>query len=66
MTVFRDVRAYVPESENLNVEISWKAVDYTYIKELNPEIIVLQMQKIYDYTSPNLIDDALNKVVFQI
>ena len=61
MTVFRDVRAYVPESDNLDVEISWKAVDYTYIKELNPEIIVLQMQKVYDYTSPNLIDDAYDK-----
>jgi len=61
MTVFRDVRAYVPESENLNVEISWKAVDYTYIKDLNPEIIVLQMQKINDYTSSNLIEDAFDK-----
>ena len=59
-TVFRNVRAYVPESENLNVVISWKAVDYPYVNELNPEIIVLQTQKIKDYTSPNLIDDALD------
>ena len=61
MTAFRDVRVYVPEGENLKVEISWKAVDYTYIKELNPEIIVLWVQRIYDYTSPNLINDAYDK-----
>ena len=65
-TVFRDVRAYVPESENLNVVMSWKVVDYIYIEELNPELIVLQTQKINDYTKPNLIDSAQDKNQMQL
>jgi len=66
MTVFRDVRVYVPESDNLKVVMSWKVVDYNYIKELNPEIIVLQMQKIYDYTKPGLINTAQDKKQMQL
>ncbi len=66
MTVFRDIRAYVPESDNLKVVMSWKVVDYNYIKELNPEIIVLQMQKIYDYTKPGLINTAQDKKQMQL
>ena len=41
--------------------MSWKIIDYTYVEELNPEIIVLQMQKIYDFTSPNLIENAYDQ-----
>ena len=66
MTVFRDVRAYVPESDNLNVVMSWKVIDYEYVEELNPDIIVLQMQKIYDYTKPDLINSALDKKQMQL
>ena len=54
------------EYNGLEILKNLEVVDYNYIKELNPEIIVLQMQKIYDYTKPGLINSAQDKKQMQL
>jgi len=59
--VYRDVRAYVPSTPTREVSMNWGTVDYEYMENLNPDVIVLQQQKIDDYTKPNIVSTAQNK-----
>ncbi|MCJ7734945.1 MAG: hypothetical protein MUP11_10395 [Anaerolineales bacterium] len=61
ITVFRDVRAYVPSTPTREVIMNWEIVDYEYMERLNPDVIVLQQQKINDYTKPDIVNSAQDK-----
>ena len=56
--IYRDVRAYVPPSDRWQVEMKWGLVDYEYIQELNPDVVVLQQQRIKDYTLTDAVENA--------
>jgi hypothetical protein len=56
--IYRDVRAYVPVSDRWQVDMKWGLVDYEYIQQLNPDLVVLQVQRIKDYTLAENIEDA--------
>ena len=56
--IYRDVRAYVPPSDQWQVEMKWGLVDYEYIQELNPDLVVLQQQRIRDYTLQEAVENA--------
>ena len=56
--IYRDVRAYVPVSDRWQVEMKWGLVDYEYIQELNPDVVVLQQQRIKDYTLAENIEEC--------
>ena len=56
--IYRDVRAYVPLSDRWQVEMKWGLVDYDYIRQLNPDVVVLQQQRIRDYTLEGVVEEA--------
>ena len=58
ITIYRDIRAYIPSSPNWDVRMKWRVVDYDFIQEVNPEVVVLQKQRIRDYTYDGVIEDA--------
>jgi hypothetical protein len=59
--IYRDVRAYVPVSDRWQVEMKWGLVDYEYIQQLNPDVVVLQQQRIKDYTLAENIEEAADQ-----
>jgi hypothetical protein len=56
--IYRDVRAYVPVSDRWDVDMKWGLVDYDYIEQLNPDVVVLQQQRIKDYTLAENVENA--------
>mgnify|MGYP000344963469 CR=1 FL=1 len=56
--IYRDVRAYVPPSDRWQVEMKWGLVDYDYIRQLNPDLVILQQQRIKDYTLAEAVENA--------
>ncbi len=58
LVVYRDVRAYVPPSNRWQVEMKWGLVDYDYISQLKPDLLVLQQQRIKDYTLTDAVENA--------
>jgi hypothetical protein len=59
--IYRDVRAYVPPSDRWQVEMKWGLVDYDYIRQLNPDVVVLQQQRIRDYTLEGVVETAAGR-----
>lgn len=59
MVVYRDVRMYVADRPNWEVNHRWGTTDYSYIERLNPDIIVLWKQRLYDYTNEGALERAL-------
>ncbi|MBS1250184.1 MAG: hypothetical protein MAG431_01774 [Chloroflexi bacterium] len=58
ITIYRDIRTYLPSSVNWEVNVKWRTVDYDFIRELNPEMVVLEKQRILDYTYDGVVEDA--------
>ena len=60
MVVYRDVRMYVADRPNWEVNHRWGTTDYSYIERLNHDIIVLWKQRLYDYTNDDALERALD------
>ena len=58
--IYRDVRAYVPPSDHWQVDMKWGLVDYDYIRQTNPDVIILQQQRIKDYTLQGVLESAVD------
>jgi hypothetical protein len=54
LTAYRDTRAYLPESPLIDVFVSWKTIDYGFIQELNPDLLVLQTQSLQHFLQNHL------------
>ena len=61
LTIYRDIRAYVPEGKNRDILMNWQPIDYTYLLDLSPDVLVFQQQKISDYTKDDLLSSAFEK-----
>lgn len=59
--IYRDVRVYIPPKPEWDVQMRWGVVDYEVIQSINPELVLLQQQRIMDYTQPDVIDNAEDK-----
>jgi hypothetical protein len=60
MVIFRDVRMYVANSSRWDVKHRWGLTDYSVIKKINPDMVILWKQRIYDYTNDTSLDRALD------
>ncbi len=54
--IYRDVRVYVPDKPQFDVEIQWGLFDYTKLEKISPDLLVLWKQRILDYTQENTLD----------
>ena len=59
--IYRDVRIYIPPKPEWDVQMRWGVVDYEIIQSINPELVLLQQQRIFDYTQADIIDTAEDK-----
>lgn len=59
--IYRDVRIYIPPKPEWDVQMRWGVVDYEVIQSINPELVLLQQQRIFDYTQSDVIDTAEDK-----
>ncbi|MHA2427948.1 MAG: hypothetical protein ACXADB_07990, partial [Candidatus Hermodarchaeia archaeon] len=58
LIIYRDIRVYVPDTSAWNSQYKWGIVDYEYIREIDPDVILLSRQRARDYTSPGVIEAA--------
>ena len=45
--------------------MKWGLVDYDYIRELNPDVVILQQQRIKDYTLEGVLESAADSAQMQ-
>ena len=64
LVVYRDVQMYFPATPQWNVRTYWKS-SYSTVASVNPDILVLWRQRIYDYTQQGAQESALDPVSFQ-
>ena len=64
LVVYRDVQMYFPATSKWNVRTYWKS-SYSTLTLVNPDILVLWRQRIYDYTQQGAQESALDPVSFQ-
>jgi hypothetical protein len=60
LVVYRDWHMYFPQSEGKDVEIDWTLPNYAYIKDLNPDLMLLEVDNIKAYSLPSAISQAVN------
>ena len=60
MVIYRDVKMYVPDWPNWKVSYRWGVTDYSDIEKINPDLIVLWKQRLYDYTNETALQNALD------
>jgi hypothetical protein len=58
LIIYRDIRVYVPDTSAWDSQYKWGIVDEEYIREIDPDIILLSRQRARDYTSPGIIEAA--------
>lgn len=54
LIVFRDVEIYFPNSSRYDIHFKWGVSNYYTIQKVNPDLLVLSKQHLYDYTQENL------------
>jgi len=60
LVVYRDWRIYFPAQPGWQVEMNWDLPNYTYLHDLNPDLILLEQQNIREYSRPAIIEQAAN------
>lgn len=65
IVVYRDIRVYVPDTPQWDVVIKWGIVDYGFINNLNPDLILLSKQRAADYTQGSALELAADSAQAQ-
>lgn len=60
LLIYRDWRAYVEPRPNWTVEYDWNFAHYDYIRDLNPEVILLEFENVHYFGSQDLLENALD------
>lgn len=58
LAFYRDIRVYVPDRPQWDVQFKWNLIDYQDIEAINPDVILLSRQRAMDYTLPEVIAQA--------
>ncbi|MFN8386993.1 MAG: hypothetical protein U0X92_11300 [Anaerolineales bacterium] len=64
LVVFRDVRMYFPDDSRYIVRSYWNS-NYSTIEKIQPDMIVLWSQRIWDYTRKGAQESAIDPIAFQ-
>jgi len=64
LVVYRDVRMYFPNKSGWHVLTFWNS-SYSMLTSVNPDVLILWRQRIYDYTQQGAQENALDPVSFQ-
>jgi hypothetical protein len=58
LVIFRDVYVYVPNDPRFEDHFKWGVSDYETALKENPDLLMLQMQHLYDYTQEGQLETA--------
>lgn len=58
LVIFRDVYVYVPNHPRFEDHFKWGVSDYETALKDNPDLLLLQMQHLYDYTQEGQLETA--------
>lgn len=64
LTVFRDVRMYLPSDSRWIVKSYWNS-KYSTIETLKPDLIIIWSQRILDYTQSGAQENAVDPTTYQ-
>jgi hypothetical protein len=60
LVIYRDVQMYVPESPAYDVKFQWGTIDYDYLRKTKPDLLILNKQRLHDFTQPGAQGRALD------
>jgi len=58
--VYRDWRIYYPGQPGQQVEMNWDMATYPYIRDLKPDLILLERENLALFSKPEVIEQAAN------
>jgi hypothetical protein len=58
--IYRDWRAYVAEKDAYHIEYRWQLADYSYIRELNADVLFLERENMVYFSDAAKIDAAID------
>jgi hypothetical protein len=62
--IYRDVRAYFPQSGNRRVRSFFNTTTYQSLDRIHPDIVILWRQRVLDYTNAESIQNAIDPAAF--
>lgn len=60
LVIYRDWKAYAPPAPGRRVEMRWDLADEAYLRELNPDVILLERANIEQFSAPDALAEAIN------
>lgn len=60
LVIYRDLTAYVPPKPNYEVIMNWKLASYDYLNRTQPDLLLLEMDYILEFTKPDAVENAVD------
>jgi hypothetical protein len=60
LVIYHDWKAYIPLHSGWQMEMNWDLANYNYIRDLNPDILLLENGNLAIFTPENVVQNALN------
>jgi hypothetical protein len=60
LNAYRDWHIYFPSSPTRQVEMNWDMATYDYIRELKPDLILLEHENVAMFARPEIVAEAVN------
>ena len=58
--IYRDWRAYVAQQEKYHIIYNWELATYSYIQEINPDVIFLELENMRYFSDPGKVQVAID------
>ena len=60
ITAYRDWHIYFPDAPSRRVEMNWNLATYDYIRDLKPNLILLERENILMFARPEVVEEAVD------
>jgi hypothetical protein len=61
LVIYRDWHMYYPDKPGRQVELNWDLATPAYIKELHPDVILLDKENVFSFSQAASVEKAVNK-----
>jgi hypothetical protein len=58
--IYRDWRAYVAERDTYHIEYRWQLADYSYIREINADVLFVEWENMLYFSDAAKIETAID------
>jgi len=60
LVIYRDPTAYVTPRPNYDVRMNWRLASYDYLNRTQPDVLLLEMDYIREFTRPGAVESAVD------